>query len=308
MARELKFYQRVYTVLELRTGFVAGTAALLGASYGAYLNQKIAIIPLILMIISAFSFNIVANIANEIRGVVYGEENQTTITGHFGSEGLVRQDAKLQDAIIALIVMSLIGIVSGLVLVLITKDIRILIIGIIGFMAAILYSLTKFAYIKLPVGEVVSGLMCGFLCVIAAILTQGVTISLSSIALGLISYFMVSFLMSANNTVDYYKDLNKRVTLSHILGFRRAITILIPQIIIVYLLWIYVGITTLPLIILIVGLLILTYFGIIKWYYPYWQLKTYREGIAREFGPKPLILIITFNVIISMLLLLGAIW
>ncbi len=308
MASELKFYQRVYTVLELRTGFVAGTSALLGASYGAYLNHKIEIIPLILMIISAFCFNIVANIANEIRGVVYGEENQTTITGHFGSEGLVRQDAKLQDAIIALISMSLIGISSGLLLVLITRDIRILVIGIIGFLAALLYSLTKFAYIKLPVGEVVSGLMCGFLCVIAAILTQGVSLSLSAIALGLIAYFMVSFLMSANNTVDYYKDLNKRVTLSHVLGFRRAITILIPQIVIVYLLWLYVGITSLPLAILIVGLVILTYFGLIKWYYPYWQLKTYQEGIAREFGPKPLILIINFNVIISILLLIGAIW
>ncbi len=305
--RKLSFLKRVYTVLEIRTGFVAGTCALLGSAYGAYINQSINWLLLILLVISAFCFNIVANIANEIRGVLYQEENETTITGHFGSEGLVRKDATLFDAIVALIVTSGIGIISGLLTVYISKDLTVLVIGIIGFLAAILYSLTKFAYIKLPVGEVVSGLMCGLLCVVSGIILQAGAVTIYGIMLGLISYFMVSFLMSANNTVDYQKDLNHRTTLSHILGFRRAITILIPQIITVYILWIIVSTSTINVVISLIGFIIISYFGVIKWYLPYYQLKEYRDGLAREYGPKPLQQIVAFNTVISGLLL-GATW
>ncbi len=302
--KKLNFWQRVYTVLELRTGFVAGTCALLGSAYGAYINDSINWPLLILLVISAFCFNIVANVANEIRGVLYQEETEATITGHYGSEGLVRKDAKISDAIIALILVSIIGIVTGLSTVFLTKDLRILLIGMIGFAAAILYSLTKIAYIKFPIGEFVSGLMCGFLCVVAGIILQTGTIDIFGVLLAVIAYFMVSFLMAANNTVDYQKDLGKRLTLSHILGFRNSIIIIIPQLIIVYVLWLIIG-TSCPFIITIIGLIIITYYGIFKWYIPYFKITEYREGLAREFGPKPLLLILNFNFIMSAVFLGG---
>ena len=61
------FFKRIYTVMELRTGFATGLPALSGGLFGAYLSKDIKVIPLALMFISGFSLNIVANIANEIR-------------------------------------------------------------------------------------------------------------------------------------------------------------------------------------------------------------------------------------------------
>lgn len=58
------FFERAYTVMEVRTGFATGLPVLSGGLFGAYLVGQLKIVPLILMFITGFCLNIVANIAN----------------------------------------------------------------------------------------------------------------------------------------------------------------------------------------------------------------------------------------------------
>ena len=83
------FFKRCYTVMEIRTGFATGLPILSGGLFGAYLVGQLKLIPLILMFITGFCLNIVANVANEIRAYLEDEENEETFTYHAGSEGLV---------------------------------------------------------------------------------------------------------------------------------------------------------------------------------------------------------------------------
>ncbi len=292
---ERNFLKRLYTIVEIRTGFVGGSCALLGSMYAAMVKGEINYLILILMITSAFMMNIVANVANEIRGYLKAEEDINTITGHKGSEGLIREDASLKDAYIALFIMSILGIGSGLLVVLLTKNILILLIGIIGFICAITYSLTPLAYARFPIGEFVSGLNLGFLVFVAAVIAQGKSIDLNVIYLAIISFFLVSFLMAANNTTDFQKDKKTRTTLPHLLGFRKSITIIIPQLIIVFILWFLVSYNLGNIYIGIIGFIIFLYAGLYKWYIPYFKLKEHNSNLSKEYGIKPLILILYFN-------------
>ena len=108
-----EFLKRAYTVMEIRTGFATGLPTL------------------VWFFISGFSFNIVANVANEIRGYLKKEENESTMTGHKGSEGLVRGDATLKDALIVLVGFLALGGISGLMVVLLTKSLFILGMGLL---------------------------------------------------------------------------------------------------------------------------------------------------------------------------------
>ena len=256
------FLKRIYTVMELRTGFATGLPALSGGLYGAYLAMDIKILPLILMFISGFSLNIVANIANEIRAFLKNEENEDTFTGHLGSEGLVRGDAKFLDAIIALCFMLALGGGSGLLVVLITKNISILIIGILSALAAITYSLGPKPYIIYPIGELVSGIFAGGISSFVSAYIQQEKVSVEIILYALISMIMTVFLMSTNNTSDYEKDKGIRVTLPHVIGFRNSIKIIIPEAIIMILAWVILFLMSkISLIIFISGLVIFYYYG-----------------------------------------------
>ena len=65
--KKKNFLQRAYTVMEIRTGFATGLPVLSGGLFGAYLAQNLKIIPLLLMFMTGFCLNIVANVANELR-------------------------------------------------------------------------------------------------------------------------------------------------------------------------------------------------------------------------------------------------
>lgn len=292
------YLQRIYTVVELRTGFVAGSSIFLGCAYGMYQSAELKLFLTCMLFISAFCLNLVANIAAEISGYLSGEDSEEFLTGHHGSEGLARKDASLQDALIILVICSIMAGLSGIIVVILTQKYILLLIGLSGFLIALIYSLTPIALAKFPVSEMVSGLMCGFLCTLAGIIIY-IPIDSIAIALCMMTLLMVSFLMAANNTCDYYKDLQTRRTWPHIIGFRASITVLIPQIIILFILWFYVGLTLNSPLILLIGTLVLIRFGIFKWYLPYYQIKEYQAGLAQKFGPLPLTLLLNFNFIMS---------
>lgn len=76
--------------------------------------------------------------------------------------------------------------------------------------------------------------------------------------------------MSTNNTSDYEKDYGIRVTLPHVIGFRNSIKIIIPEGIVAILCWISL------------------YF-----------IGSINPEMGREWGPRPLLLIYSFHLIMS---------
>lgn len=300
------FFQRAYTVMEVRTGFATGLPVLSGGLFGAYLSGNLNILLLALMFISGFSFNIVANIANEIRAYLKNEENEDTFTGHLGSEGLVRGDAKFLDAIIVLLIMLSIGSFSGLAIVFITRDLSILMIGLLSVLAAIGYSLGPKPYIVYPVGELVSGVFVGAIsCYVSSYIQVGY-MSFEIIVYSIISMIMTIFLMSTNNTSDYEKDKGSRTTLPHVIGFKNSIKILIPEAIIMVACWIILYLTkNISTIMLLSGMIVFYYYGYVRWYKDYSKIEEVYPEMGREWGPRPLLLIYSFHTIISIEFLLG---
>lgn len=298
--KDRNFFKRAYTVMEIRTGFATGLPVLSGGLFGAYLCGDIKVLLLLLMFISGFCFNIVANIANEIRAYIKHEENEDTFTGHKGSEGLVRGDAKIRDAIIALMFMIALGGATGILIVLITKDIKILIIGILSLIAAICYSLGPKPYILYPVGEIVSGIFVGLISSLVSAYIQLGSFKLEIFIYSLISMIMTVFLMSTNNTSDYIKDKGVRITLPHVIGFRNSIKILIPEGIVMVVSWIilyFIG--SINLIIFITGLFTFYYYGYVKFYKDYYKIQEVYKEMGREWGPRPLLLIYSFHILVS---------
>ncbi len=294
------FFQRAYTVMEMRTGFATGLPVLSGGLFGAYLAGQLKLIPLLLMFVTGFCLNIVANVANEIRAYLEDEENEETFTYHAGSEGLVRGDATFLDSIIVLLFFLFISAVAGLSLVFITKNFNILAIGILSVIAAVCYSLGPKPYIVYPIGELVSGLFVGSISTLVSAYLQTDTLNLSIILYSITPMMMTVFLMSTNNTSDYQKDMGKRVTLPHVIGFRNSIKIIIPEALIMIATWLMLYVIgSITLIMLVTGLLIFYYYGYIRWYKDYYHIKEVYPEMGREWGPRPLLLIYSFNLILS---------
>ena len=298
--KEKNFFKKIYTVMEIRTGFATGLPVLSGGLFGAYLSGELNLVLLALMFISGFCLNIVANIANEIRAFIKNEENEDTFTGHLGSEGLVRGDAKMSDALIALTFMLVVGGICGLSIVVLTRNINILLIGVVSALAAICYSLGPKPYIVYPIGELVSGIFVGAIsCFVSAYIQLG-EVNLAIILYSVIAMIMTVFLMSTNNTSDYDKDMGTRKTLPHVIGFRNSIKIIIPEAIIMViaftLIYISKNITTFMY---ISGLAIFYYYGYIKWYKDYYKIEAVYPEMGKEWGPRPLLLIFSFHIIMS---------
>lgn len=297
----VEYLKRAYTVVEVRTGIVAMSSSAIGIGYGIYQTGDIHILSSISLLISAFCFNLVANVAAEIKGYINDEDPE--LTGHVGSEGLARGAASLRDAILALIICSGLAIGFGLITLIASQRLILLLIGAIGFVTAITYSLTPIAFARYPLSELISGIMCGLLCTISGVLIY-TNINFQSILLGCMTLIMVSFLMAANNTTDYQKDLGKRVTFAHVVGFRCSITILIPQIIVLFILWSIISLS-INLVISIIGFICLIYFGIIRWYCKYYHVTENTPNLSKIYGPMPLRLLINFNLIMAIVFTIG---
>lgn len=294
------FIKRAYTVMEIRTGFATGLPVLSGGLYGAYLNGHLKFWPLFLLFISGFSFNVVANVANEIRAYLKKEEDESTFTGHKGSEGLVRGEATLTDALIVLAGFFLLGAGSGLMVVYLTRSLFILAIGLIGAGAAITYSLGPKPYIVYPVGEIVSGLLVGQASSFASSFLQIGHLRIEILLYAFVPMMMTVFLMSTNNTSDYEKDQGSRTTLPHVIGFRNSIKLIIPEAIFMVLCWgLLYAIGGITWWMFITGLIVFYEFGYRRWYKDYYKIEEVYPEMGREWGPRPLLLIYSFHVILG---------
>lgn len=289
------FPKRAYTVMEVRTGFATGLPILSSGLFGAYLVGELKVIPLLLFIICGYSFNIVANVANEIRAYLKNEEDESTFTEHLGSEGLVRGDATLLDACLTLLGMIGVGGLSGLLLAWLLQSWLLFTLGCLGLLAAIIYSLGPKPYILYPIGEFVSGLFVGGLSSLVSSWIQTGSVTINTLSFALISMLMTVFLMSTNNTGDYEKDLGVRKTLPHIIGFRNSILIIIPEFILLLLAWTVVCLTSFHWWVFLFGLGIFALQWYWRWYRQYYKIEAVYPEMGREFGPRPLLLIYHFH-------------
>lgn len=305
----IRFLKRAYTVMEIRTGFATGLPVLSSSLFGAYIVGELKVIPLVLMFIAGFCLNIVANIANEIRAFIKDEENSETFTGHKGSEGLVRGEARLLDAVIMLFAMLGLAGMSGLGVVFIMRNLNILWIGIISAVAAITYSLGPKPYIVYPIGELVSGIFVGGISSLVAIYAQVGEMSVAAYLYSMIGLIMTVFLMSTNNTSDYEKDKGSRITLPHVIGFRNSIKIIIPEAILMIGCWsILCFIGSIPIFIYGIGIVIFYEYGYRRWYKDYFKIQAVYPEMGREWGPRPLLLIYSFHLAMSILFLILIYW
>lgn len=293
------FPKRAYTVMEIRTGFATGLPVLSSSLFAAYLAGHLQLGYAVLLFISGFCFNLVANIANEIRAFLKQEENTETFTGHLGSEGLVRGDATFLDAVLALLGCIGLGGGSGLLLIYFTKNWWLLALGIFCIILAVTYSLGPKPYIVYPVGEFVSGLSVGGISSLVASYLQLGQWNYFVFAYAWICMIMTVFLMSTNNTGDYEKDRGIRVTLPHIIGFRNSIKLIIPEFLTLLIAWLSLGIV-LPMGVIIVGLVIFYYAGYVRWYKDYYKIEKVYPEMGKEFGPRPLIVINYFHYSMSL--------
>ncbi|MGL5150109.1 MAG: prenyltransferase [Clostridium sp.] len=294
------FFQRAYTVMEVRTGLATGFPVLSSGIYGAYLVGKLNIPLLIFMFITGFCFNLIANVANEIRAYIKREKNEDTSTNHQGSEGLVRGDATLADALIVMLALLAISTFCGMIIVFLTGSKKIFFIGVVSFFAAITYSLGPKPYIIYPIGELVSGVFVGLISSLVSAYIQTGFITFDIVLLSIISMIMTIFLMSTNNTSDIEKDRGSRTTLPHVIGFRNSIKVIIPEGIIMVICFATMFLLNkINIIVFLSGIFIFYYYGYIKWYKDYYKIEQVYKEMGKEWGTRPLILIRAFHLIIS---------
>lgn len=296
----LGFPKRAYTVMELRTGFATGLPIFSTSLFASFLTGRLNILYLVLFFICGFSFNIVANVANEIRAFMKNEESEETFTGHLGSEGLVRGDATFLDACLVLLAWIALGGLTGLALVYLTKSLGLFLLGLLGLLAAITYSLGPAPYIVLPVGELVSGLLVGGLSSLVAFWLQTGTLTKEAYLYAFICMMLTVFLMSTNNTGDYDKDQGVRKTLPHIIGFRNSILLMIPEGILVLIAWSYLSFSVLLWWQSLIGFIIFFIQGYLRWLKDYLKIQAVYPEMGRDFGPRPLLLIRSFHFIMGL--------
>ncbi|MFW3589339.1 prenyltransferase [Vagococcus fluvialis] len=286
--------------MELRTGFATGLPIFSTSLFASFLTGRINALYLVLFFICGFSFNIVANVANEIRAFMKNEESEETFTGHLGSEGLVRGDATFLDACLVLLAWIALGGLTGLALVYLTKSLGLFLLGLLGLLAAITYSLGPAPYIVLPIGELVSGLLVGGLSSLVAFWLQTGTLTKEAYLYAFICMMLTVFLMSTNNTGDYDKDQGVRKTLPHIIGFRNSILLMIPEGILVLIAWSYLSFSVLLWWQSLIGFIIFFIQGYLRWLKDYLKIQKVYPGMGRDFGPRPLLLIRSFHFIMGL--------
>lgn len=212
----MNLFKRMHAVLQIRTGFVAVATSGIGLAYAMSIGLEIKWFIMFLFITAAFAVNIVTNIANGIVGA-NREDNVYTINDDYkGKNGLVTGVTKNVDAYIALALFTGYTIVCGLLIVILTKSIVFLLIGILSVFIALIYSFGPKPLTDYPVTEVVSGFFCGTLPTVLVIYFNGGHIDYHVLILGVISLLLVAGLMLTNNMCDVEKDKGHRKTLGHV--------------------------------------------------------------------------------------------
>jgi len=256
----------------------------------------------LLMVACAYVINLIANVANEIHGYMVREDSGLDDT-HSGTNGLSRGVISLKESFFALFLVVTLSGILGLSIVYISGSYLILILGLMSVAAAILYSLTPFAFIKYPINEAVSGIFCGGVSAFSGALLQTGEVTLDIILFAVIISIATNFLMAVNNTADYHKDLENRFTLPHLIGFRNSMKLNVFEMVILVVVSFFINFHISTYIILF-G--IVYYFGYVNWLKGYMKIKEPYFTMKGEWITKALAFHVSMNILLGLnFLILG---
>lgn len=249
-------FKSYFKFVEIQTKVASIFPLLIGVSFAKYRYNHINLMNILWMFLSLLCIDMATTAINNYMD--YKKAIKKTGYGFETHNAIVKYQIKEKHALIAIFLLLLIAIGSGIILV-INSDLLVLLIGIISFGVGILYSYGPLPISRTPLGEVFSGLFMGFfilfLAVYINIFDEGIVIFMLNnwkfslnvqlneviiIFLAALPLVMgISNIMLANNICDMEDDLeNKRYTLPFYIGKKRALFVFRIAYYIVFIDWI----------------------------------------------------------------------
>ncbi len=175
----------------------------------------------ICMLVTSVLMQSAVNVLNDYMDYKRGadtKENQLDSTDAV----LVYNNVSLRSVLVYFFVLMALALVLGLYVVF-QSNLTTLIIGLIGALMLVLYSVGKTPISYMPLGEAVSGIVMGSLIMLATCNVLLGCVSLKCVVCSIPLILCIGLINFTNNTCDIEKDIEaKRRTLSVILGRKRA--------------------------------------------------------------------------------------
>lgn len=233
--------QSLLHYVELRTKVASMIPFLFGVLYGYWAYGGFDLINTALMLVSLLCIDMATTASNH-----YMDFQRDTHRSGYNFEThntLARDGITLKTALKVILTLVVLGIITGLILFLRT-DLWVLILGVVSFIAGLLYSWGPVPISRGPFGEVVSGVFMGFVIVLLSAYIQlqspdwialslaGTRMTLDIDTLPFLRLltaasplvFGIANIMLSNNLCDLEEDrINGRVTLAVLIGGQRAL-------------------------------------------------------------------------------------
>ena len=225
-----------FKLVEIKTKLASLIPFFLGSVYAIYRYKSFDLKNFIIMFISLLAFDMATTTINNY--VDHKKSNKNQIS-NIVNDSLIAKYGVNEIAVLSIIFTLLsIAIIFGIMLTLNT-NIVVLFLGVISFVAGILYTFGPIPISRMPLGELFSGFFMGFIIIFLSIYIhiydtniisftyQNNILSLSINLLEILSIFLFSIpaivgianIMLANNICDVEEDiLNKRFTLPYYIG------------------------------------------------------------------------------------------
>ncbi|MBU3126153.1 1,4-dihydroxy-2-naphthoate polyprenyltransferase [Clostridium tagluense] len=226
-----------FQFIEIKTKLASMIPFILGTLYSLYRYKSFNSKNFIIMSISLLAFDMATTAINnyiDYKKALKSQENKNEIPGYGFSES---------TALTIIFILLLIAISFGILLTLNTNVI-VLLIGVISFLAGILYTYGPIPISRTPFGEIFSGVFMGFIILFLSlyihifdknIVSFMYANNMLTLSLNLVEVFYIFLIsiptmcgianiMLANNICDVKEDiLNNRYTLPHYLGVKNAL-------------------------------------------------------------------------------------
>ena len=227
-----------FEFVEIRTKFASIIPFALGTVYSIYRFNHFNFTNFILLFISILTFDMATTAINNYCDYerILKKDNNNNDTIQLGL-------LKPSTALIIILLLMITAVSFGIILTVQTNYI-VLLIGIVSFIAGILYSFGPVSISRMPLGELFSGVFMGFIIIFLSVYIHVYNLNIVSITYinqivtlkmnftEIISIFLFSIpamtsianIMLANNICDVERDiLFKRYTLPHYIGKKSAL-------------------------------------------------------------------------------------
>ncbi len=282
-----------FEFVEIQTKVASVFPFLFGVLYAKYLGYNINIINTVLMLISLLCLDMATTAINNY--IDFKKSKNTEYKNNINVLGTHKLSEKLSKIVIFTLLS--ISVIFGLLLVLRT-DLVVLLLGMFSFFVGVCYTYGPVPISRTPFGEVVSGLVMGFIIVFLSFyiqdtnlimvdITKGFDFYLNFNILSIVEIFIVSLpfvlvisnIMLGNNMRDLNIDINNnRFLLPYYIGIEKSLVLFKINYLLVYGVIIFGVITNiLPLTSLLVFISI---FKVFK------NIKNYELEVIQNKNPK----------------------